>query len=115
MVAEIKTFEPVYAGLKRLNYSDGEISLILGIPPYFPQRYLGPKKVGLPIPVIVGIFRHLTFQGEPILLNYPSEQAMLKDKILFEQACADINSKRDVGWLEGKSNFTIELGEQNDP
>ncbi len=109
----MKTFEPVYAGLKRLNHSDGEIALILGIPPYFPQRYLGPKKVGLPSQVIEGIYRHLTYQGKPILIRYDSIEEFKKDKILFEQACSDINSKSAVGWLEGKSDFTIELGEQN--
>ncbi len=109
MAAEIKDFEDIYKRLRRLDYYDIDISLIIGIVPYPPQRHLGSKAAGLPLPAIVGIFRHLTFQGEPILLKYPTEQAMLKAKETFEQLCGDIQSKNPVGWLNGKSDFTLAL------
>ena len=102
------TFEELYNYLrKQMNNQD--ISLLIGITPYHPDRYLGHSACGLPIQSIVSIYKHLTFKGSPIMIGYLSFEEMEIDRIHFEGLVGDSPSCRSLGWYKGSEDFTMEV------
>ena len=103
------TFEELYGLLKKKIDNDTNISLLIGISPYRPSRYLGPDACGLPVQAVVGIYKHLTYKGEKIMIGYKSFERMESDRKQFEGLIGDNVSKRILGWYKGSSEFSLDV------
>ncbi len=109
MAVEIKHFEELYSLLKDKELCDHSIGLLLGLQPNRPSRYLGKNASGLPMQPILSIYKHLTYKGEPVLLNYASEEDLYKAQEAFEGLIGDSPSCRSLGWYKGSEHFTLEV------
>lgn len=103
------TFEDINKRLKEKGHTPMDIAHIIGIVPYQPSRYLGEGACSLPLQSVIGIYKHLTFKGEPIMVGYKSSEELEADRLDFEAQIGDNTCKRDLGWLNGSSDFSIEL------